>query len=429
MKTSFELQAEKSIVHWIDHNRQQTLDLLLELIRIPSENRPPHGGERPVQLLIHDYLQAIGFASELYDLADVQPLSQHPAYWHGRDYRNRPNLFSVKKGRGGGKSLLFSVHADVVPGIEGLHPPFSPIFKDGRVYGRGSSDMKGGIAAALTACRFLQENGIALKGDLLFESVVDEEMGGSNGTLAGRLRGNVADAAIIPEPTGLKVCSRHLGGITWRIVVKGKGGMGFGGEQLINPIYGMARIVAEIEAIHEEMKQRASADAEGGRPGIVVSIARGGDFEPGMADGVPASCLIEVWVECLPGDTKEKLEREFKQRIEQLCRQESMRHYEVEWEQTTRFIPGSEAHTELTDLLVGFASAESGKPAQAHTAQFGCDAFMFNLHSSTPAIILGPSGQNAHGADEFVDMESIHQLVKIYIEAILRWCAVSGKDE
>jgi acetylornithine deacetylase len=252
-------------------------------------------------------------------------------------------------------------------------------------------------------------------------------MGGANGTLAARLRGLQADAAIIPEPTNMTVCPSHLGGVTWRITVHGKGGMGFGGEQLSNPIYGLARIINEIERYHNEL-----GDAPPGTPGptpstkpnVVLSFVKAGDFEPGEADGIPETCFLEIWLECYPGQSLEDMEQSFGNQIRELCKEPAMLPYTVQWEQITRCIPGTMAQTELTPLLTKLVSQSTGggKSIKPEMAPFACDAFIFNAYSNTPAVILGPTGQNAHSSDEYVEIESLRQLANVYIQAMLEWC-------
>ncbi|SEO05333.1 M20 family metallopeptidase [Paenibacillus sp. OV219] len=417
---------------WLEAHETELIRTLADLIIRRSENLPPVGDEKPVQLYLKQQLDALDFSTELYSLTEVNGLAEHPQYWPGRDYTDRPNLVAVKKGAGGGQSLLFAVHADVVPGVAGRHAPFEPVALNGRVYGRGSNDMKGGIAAILLAFRYLKEHGIRLRGNVILESVVDEEMGGANGTLAGRLRGSRADAAIVPEPTNLRVCTSHTGGVTWRITVQGKGGMGFGGEEVTNPIYAIAHMVSEIERYAAEVREAKVFRTPSGAvttPNVVLSMIHAGSFDPGMADGVPESSFIEVWVECMPGESLADMEREFKLRMERVIHQ-SDEHgkLNVKWEQITRFLYGSEAKTSLTDLLLPLASEITGLPMEAHMAPFACDAFMFNQFSDTPAIILGPVGENAHAADEYVEVNSLLQLACIYIETMLSWCGIAEDD-
>lgn len=419
------MRRSQPIQDWLQKNRDLLIDLTKQGVSISSENKPPLGNELPMQQYLQHQLQDFGFDCELYDLSTVEGLTEHPEYWEGHDYKLRPNLVARNRGTGGGRSLLFSVHADVVPGIPGtiLKNPFDPIVMDGRLYGRGSNDMKGGIAAILMAFKYLQDQSVTLKGDLLFESVVDEEMGGANGTLAGRVRGVQADAAIVPEPTNLRVCTSHIGGTTWRITVRGRGGMGFGGEETYNPIYAMSHIVQVIEQYHKELREtKKYVNPDGGvnSPGVVLSICNSGDFEPGMADGIPESCFIEVWVECLPGEDLSVLENDFIGRLKSLT--DSMNHFEIEFDRIIRFLPGSETATPLSGILSRLSYETSGIPEGEYRAPFACDAYLFNMHSDTPAVILGPVGENAHAADEFVNLDSVSDLAAIYINAILEWC-------
>src|ERR1051325_1881836 len=134
-------------------------------------------------------------------------------FWPGRHYSHRPNVGAVRKGTGGGRSLVLSGHIDPVPAGSGpwTRLPFGGAVEGNRLYGRGSNDMKAGVASNLFVAEALSMLGVQLAGDLPFESVVDEEFGGVNGTLAGRLMGFNADAAVISEPTALRISPAQRG--------------------------------------------------------------------------------------------------------------------------------------------------------------------------------------------------------------------------
>ena len=191
----------------VDHCRYEVMQVVTDVVRIPSQNKPPVGEERAVQEYLARLPGRAGLPADLYQPDLVPGLREHPEFWPGRDYSDRPNLSSQLKGRGGGRSLLLTGHGDTVAVGENVwnHPPFGADIQDGKLYGLGASDMKGQMAAMLVLYKAIAEQGISLRGDLAFECVVDEEEGGVNATIAGRLRDGVMDGAILPEATGLDI--------------------------------------------------------------------------------------------------------------------------------------------------------------------------------------------------------------------------------
>ena len=196
---------ENQLFSYIDANRERLVSLIRELVRIPSENCPPHGYEYDCQQYVGHFLRQLGWETDIYNLTEVPGLEEHRLFWPGRNYRQRPNVDARCRGTGGGRSLILSGHIDTVP--KGTQPwtrdPFGGTVEENRLYGRGSNDMKAGVATHLFVAESLNHLGLELKGDLIVESVVDEEFGGVNGTLAGRLKGFNADAAVISEPLKL----------------------------------------------------------------------------------------------------------------------------------------------------------------------------------------------------------------------------------
>ena len=227
--------------------REQILDWTKKLVAFPSENRPPDGAEAGAQEFLAGECRALGWDVEL-SLPTEAPGAEVHRYWlPNRNYpAGRCNLAARWKGRGGGRSLLFSGHVDVAP----FEPdnwkicrPYEPRVVDGRLYGRGTADMKGGLAAAYWAMRILREEGFSPAGDLLYESVVDEEFAGGNGTLAARLRGFNADLAVLTEPTRMQVCPACLGAFLGDISIRGKAGMPYMGTAIPNPLFAASRVI------------------------------------------------------------------------------------------------------------------------------------------------------------------------------------------
>lgn len=201
------------IDNWVGEHRQDILDFCRSFVSIPSENRYPTGDEAKIQSFIAEELKKMGCEVDVFLPTEVQGLLEHPAYLDGRFYKNRPNVVGTKRAGGKGRSIIFSGHVDTVPrGVDKWSvDPFSGVIQDGKQFGLGIFDMKGGMAAAITALQAIQALGIELDGDVIIESVVDEEYGGANGTLACRLRGYEADVAIIPEPTNMVICPASQG--------------------------------------------------------------------------------------------------------------------------------------------------------------------------------------------------------------------------
>ncbi|MGH2618102.1 MAG: ArgE/DapE family deacylase, partial [Thermomicrobiales bacterium] len=208
---------------------EETVALLQDLVRVDSVNPYFSNYEAPsregdVQDVLAGRLERLGARLDRWE-PDAKTLARYaggPGYYPDRDFRGRPNLVATLPGSGGGPSLMLLGHADVVSAGEGWTVgPFSAERRDGAIYGRGTADMKGGLAAAVAALEILNAANIRLRGDVLFASVVDEEAGGM-GTLAVVDRGYRADGAIIPEPTDLNVAPLCRGIVWGRLTIPGR---------------------------------------------------------------------------------------------------------------------------------------------------------------------------------------------------------------
>ncbi|MDQ0338311.1 acetylornithine deacetylase [Caldalkalibacillus uzonensis] len=421
------------ISQWVDKHREEILNLNKELVSIPSENRYPYGDEKKVQDVVYAKLKDLGCVVDMFLPTDVPGLEEHPAYLGNRHYKNRPNVVGKKPGAGGGRSILFSGHVDTVP--VGDDPwtvdPFSGIVKDGKQYGLGVFDMKGGLVAAMMALKALSDLGIQLKGDVTIESVVDEEYGGANGTLACRLRGYKADIAIIPEPSNLSICPVNQGGSMYRITYKGRPGRSFSGERLENPVFAGSRflnIFRDYEKYHGKKRSTNKYFADGPNLPAYVQGVKAGPVHLPLCDRVPSSCVIDVWIQCYPETTEEDLYQDFtefyKKRAEQ---DEILKHVKPTIEKLIRYLPGSgipEDH-EIISITkrISLSFYKDGLPV--HGAPFACDSFMFNVYSDTPALIWGPKGANAHAPDEYIFVDDFLNLVKMYALTMIEWCGVS----
>jgi acetylornithine deacetylase len=429
------METNERVDAWVEQHRSALLGFLSELVRTPSVVRPPAAGELACQRLVEAAYREAGAKVDVFSPGDVPGLQEHPLYfgtWDGmpRPMSDRPDIVGVFRGRGGGKSLLISTHVDTVwEGSESWSQagPFSGEIRDGRLYGRGSWDTKWGIAVGLYAVRCVRELGLPIRGDVILESVVDEEFGGSHGVLAARLKGYNADFAINSEPTGMTVAPAHRGGGEWRITVKGDAGMDFGDRRLTNSVYKLARVIEAIREFDLERNQHPQPPpcfaADPVLPSYTMQVGGGGDSYAEVA-GIPSECYLIAWIEEYPGITGEEHARRFTGFINAyLERDPDFDGVYPEYTPTIRYLPGSAtdpAHPFFTALASAFNSA--GKEYQLRGAPFAADTYVFNLYSPTPAITLGPRGGNAHAADEHVLVDDVIDLVRIYVRAILAWC-------
>jgi acetylornithine deacetylase len=428
-------RAQRQIVDWVDEHQSDVIGLTQAMVRIPSENKPPHGDERECQMFIADWLRSIGCRVDVFTPAEVVGLVEHPEYWSGRDYTNRPNVvgvlgqFDPRVGRSKDRrSLLFSGHADVTPALgEGRLGWWDATVEDGKMYGRGTCDMKGGMAAYMMAARCIQDLKLERKGDLILESVVDEEFGGANGTLAGRVRGYNADAAIVPEPNNMLVSAGHRGGQVFRLHTSAPSvGMGFGATALPDPVTAMGHLLVRLEQMNAEFNARPKpAGFENDVFPLMPLLLRGGEVTPwGAGDAIPESARLEFWLELPPGWTKTALHSELQAMIDKATRETpALRRVTTRWEELTRFLAGTSipADSPILKTLGDNFIVATGQDPTFRAAPFACDVFLFNLCSPTPCVLLGPHGGNAHAPDEWVDIGDLISLTKIFALTIADW--------
>jgi acetylornithine deacetylase len=416
--------------------RPRLVNTIAELVRIPSENTPPVGAELGCQQYVHERLSSLGLHAELYDLNSVPGLTEHPAFRHARDYTNRPNVAAVWPGAGGGKSLLLSGHIDTVPrgSAEWRYDPFGATIEGNRLYGLGSNDMKGGIAAMLLALEALQAAGVRLCGDLLVETVVDEEFGGVNGTLAARLRGHNADAAIITEPSQLMLCPAQMGGRIVHITLRAdSGGILYEGAPPPTIADQLHYFLGAIKQFAQQRKESAPShplytDNADPVPVWVTKIYSGG-WGMNEPTTLPTDCRIELYWQSMPGEELVDLDREFLAWFEQtIAARPALFTIRPDVRFAIEFLPGSAVdgeHDVVTQLgqtfqqVVGTLPLVRGIPAP-------CDMFVFHRHFHTPALLFGPRGGNTHNPDEWVDLDSAQTTMETLAQFICQWCGVAA---
>jgi len=417
--------------------RTELVGTLQELVRIPSENLPPAGNECACQAYVAACLRQLCLQLDVYDISDVDALPRHPEYYPGRHYEGRPNVNAVLKGSGAGRSLILSGHIDTVPAdtpVEWRHPPFGAEVRDGRLFGRGAWDMKAGVAMNLTVLRAIADLGLRLRGDLIFETVVDEEFGGVNGTLAARLRGYNAEAAVIGEPTSLRVCPAQRGGRTLHVLLQGQGGILSSGQASGRAVEQLSYVLAKLPEFAAGRSRRVGVDPyyrNSPEPFAVwvtnIATGRWGWTQPIT---IPERCRVEIYWQTMPEERREDVEAEFfawwnailDQRPDLFAMRPTV-------ELPMRWLPGCSIPPD-SPLVREFSrtAAELGVPAGVEGLDAPSDMYIFQRCFNTPALMWGPAGGNAHQADEFVEIDSLVKATRVLLHFVARWCGVEARQ-
>ena len=272
----------------------------------------------------------------------------------------------------------------------------------------------------------LNDLSIQTQGDVLIESVVDEEYAGANGTLAARLKYN-ADLAIVPEPTNLVLSPAHHGGLMLRVRFQGKSGWGFSPDKPVDPVQALGRFIGVLNdwaarrlasvAVHPWYQDNPDLP-------VLINQVKAGEVElPLMAARVPSNAWLTVWIEAYPGMTQAQVFEAVQAVYREAQQQDAvLADFEPTFE-AVRWLSGSEIVAGHPGLAVLRDTAQTvlGEVV-VRGAAFACDGHMFNLHSPTPMLLLGPKGGNPHSPDEFVEIESYLQLIEIFIRTTVAWC-------
>jgi len=377
-------------------------------------------------------LADLGIEPDVYDICDVPGLVEHPQFWPGRNYRGRSNVNGFLGG-GPGRSLILSGHIDTVPvdtPEPWLHHPLDAEQRDGLLYGRGAWDMKAGVAMNLTVLRAIRESGAKLEGKLLFETVVDEEFGGANGTLAARLRGHNADAAVIGETTSLRICPAQRGGQVVHILLKGRGGMLFEDGSNGRVSEQLAYLLGKLPEFARHRQSRVAVDPyfKTCRDPFAVwasNIATGrwGWTQPLT---LPAQCRLELYWQTMPEETAEEVRIEFFDWWESiLAARPELFRVKPEVTFPMRWLPGCSIPREtqlVREFAVAAESLDAGAPVEGLDAP--SDMFIFQQCFRIPALMWGPAGGNAHQADEYVEIESLFTATRVLLRFVSRWCGI-----
>jgi len=318
----------------------------------------------------------------------------------------RPSVVGVARGAGGGRSLLLNAHLDTV-GVAGMEAPFSPRVDGGRLYGRGALDMKGSLAAIMLAGREAGRRG--LRGNVIVTAVADEEAG-SIGPEAVLERWR-ADAAIVAEPTWMKLAIAHRGFVGVELTVAGRAAHGSRPERGVDAIVRMGRVLVRLEELDRQLQSR-TAHALLGTGSVHASVIEGGQ----ELSSYPERCVLLAERRTLPGETAADHVRELEAILEDAGRDDPSFAAEV------RVVFARDPY-ELApdDPFAALVGRHAGDP-EIVGMPFWADSGLFAA-AGIPTVLLGPGGEGLHETEEWVELADLERCLAVYLAVARDLCA------
>ena len=379
-------------------------DRLVELTRslVAVDTRNPPGNEAPIEAAVR---QALDARTSRWTSVEPAPgrLSLVAEIRH-------PEGPGGPGGPGGKRpTLIVNGHLDVVPVNRDAwsHDPFDPQVVDGRLYGRGTADMKGGIAAAISALDTLERAGRAPGCDLVFHLVADEERGGRWGTQVlldqGLIRG---DACLVPEPTDLELCVAERGLMQARLHIAGKPGHGSRPRDGVSAIEHAARVVLALHAADFGGEEHPLL----GKPTANVGTISGGTTFNTVAE----SCVLGLDRRVLPGATMESTRAEVEERIRQAAIEGLRYRFDLDvFGEASEMSPDEPWVKQVGEAV----TRATGRPPGVIGMSFTTDARFVRNQAGIPTVVCGPGAiDQAHGDDEFVDVERLVDATAAFAE-------------
>ena len=438
--------------------RSESVEQLTCLVRIPSLT----GEEGEAQDWIAARLRDIGL-DVLMQEPDVAALfssfpevAQYPTHWRHDlilpyedlpsyealqasglesvlNYKGRSNVVGVLRGAGGGRSLILNGHVDTVtiePSDEWTKDPFGAEIDHGLMYGRGTSDMKGGVMAALMALTFVQRSGVRLRGDVIFQSVVNEEHAG-NGSLDLIRRGYTADAAVVLEPTNNRIAVSHSGGLYWQVTVPGcqrspGARWNSGYQEGVSAIEKLPSVIEALLALERCFNERADDDvlAADQLPfSLVMGKISGGFYETVTA----GQAILRGSAYFAPGMGEIRdVMRAFCHAIDRVnaddafLRSHPARLEFLHHDDSSRQSPQIPIAVHMGQML-----AQRGGDPAVRPGPFCCDMRHLVNQGRIPSIIFGPGTiTQAHKPDEHINLQEYLDCIEHLISLIVSWCEI-----
>ena len=375
--------------------RSDVIDLLKDLVAIDSVNPslvPGGAGESEIAGYVTGWADAAGLDIQVLEATAGRP----SVVVRGGDHR-------------GGKTLMLCGHLDTV-GVGGMSDPLSPRIDGDRIYGRGTYDMKGGLAAALVACRDAARAGIA--GEVVVAAVADEEHASIGVQEA--LRHVSADAAVVTEPTELEIVIAHKGFVWTELTVEGRAAHGSRPHLGVDAIVKAGPLLSGIGALDERLGEHEHPLV--GRSSVHASMIEGGlDLAT-----YPDRCTVKLERRTVPGEDAQGVDREIAELLERCRREDPALAVEA---RTLLVRPPFEvgADASLVGALSDTAAARLGSPPPVVGASYWADS-AFIAAAGIPTVLFGPTGEGAHAAEEWVSASATAACTDVLVELAASVC-------
>jgi acetylornithine deacetylase len=323
----------------------------------------------------------------------------------------RPNVVAIARGSGGGSSLILNAHTDTV-GVAGMTDPVAGRLEGARLYGRGSYDMKGSLAACMLATAEAAQRG--LRGDVVLTAVADEEYA-SIGTeaVAESIR---ADAAIVTEPTEMQLAVAHRGFVCFEIETIGRAAHGSRPHLGVDAIAKMGRVLVGIEELDRRLRANPTHPLLGSGSVHAALIEGGQEYS-----SYPARCVLQAERRTIPGETVDLAEGEIRELLESAGREDP------DFSGDARVVAAREPFeaaedAELVEIVRRSAASVTGHEPGVVGVSFWADSALLAA-AGVPTVLFGPRGEGAHAEVEWVDVGDLERCVEIYVTVASELCA------
>ncbi len=420
--------------NWIRQNEDRLIELIQDLVKIPSVS----GEEFNIQEFVYDVFKNMKLKPEMI-IPDLKILQRDVDYFKTTSfsrlgYKNRPNVVATLKGAGGGKSICLTGHVDVVspePLEDWTRNPWGGEIEDDLLYGRGSGDMKAGIAAMFIAVQALQQLDIQLKGDIQLETTIEEEDGGVGGNLFLRLVRPKVDAAINPEPTYHNLGVASGGVMYFRVIIKGVPAHAATAHFGVNAIEKMMLVVKALQDLNKRRQAAISfnivEEADPRMKGHATTINIGTISSGDWPSTVPAKAILETRVGWPPGESREEVQKQVEDAVMSASKGDQWllkNRPIVEWFGWYARPHLLNLEDEFVLLMKKNITEVVGEQPKFAGGSAGLDTRFF-AHRGTPAVTFGPHVQRIHSFDECVSIRSTIKVAETISSTLIDWCEVS----